>query len=584
MTPNRPPRSKLRVRILLAACLIGLAGAAHADEREDLERLRATVLNLLDALVKNGVLPREKVDRLMRDSETMATARLAQMGPAASGAAVAGAAVAAAEVGADGKKVLRVPYVPEAVKNQIRDQVKSEVLAEVKNERENGNGLGSGLQSGARIQIEGDVRVRGEATRLDHDNTKPSAFAAAGGLTRAPDFLALGGSGKDIYTANTNQDTERARVRARLAVTAEPAPGVKATVGIATGTTSGPTTSNQTLGAGAGGSPDYFNKYSVVLDRASLSYQPANWLSLSGGRMRNPFSNNGSDLVWADDLNFDGVAVSLRPRFSDRVDGFLTAGWFPLSPSVPKQSSSRSLVGVQTGADWQFGLRDNHLRLTAGLYAFHGVEGVGETADTFRNLPDYVTRSEYGSGYRQRGNTLFRLNAPLSVDSATNWGLASRFRELDIAASVDLAQFDPLRVVASAEVVKNLGFKRSELSSRARTPILDGKSFGYTGKLLVGQPTIVKPGQWNAYVSYRYLGSDAVLDAFTSSDFGQGGTNSKGTVLGASYGLARNTWMSARWLASDLIESSIPATAAPTPAPKSKFSVDVIQVDLNTRF
>jgi len=581
MTQNRPSRSKHSVALLLAASLIGLPGAAHADEREDLERLRATVLNLLDTLVKSGVLPRDKVDRMMRDSEAMASARLAQMAPAPAAAGVAGAAAgtAVAETGADGKKIVRVPYVPESVKNQIRDQVKSEVMAEVKSERENGNG--SGIQSAARIQFEGDVRLRGEATRLDPDNTKPSAFAAATGLTRAPDFLALGGSGKDLYLANTNQDTERARVRARLAVTAEPAPGIKATVGIATGGTTGPTTSNQTLGQGAAGAPDFFNKYSVVLDRASIAYQPANWFGVSGGRMRNPFQVS-SDLVWADDLNFDGVAMTLRPRFSDRVDGFVTAGWFPLSPSVPKQSSSRSLVGVQAGGDWQFGTRDNHVRLNAGLYAYHGIEGVAETADSFRNLPDYVTRSEYGSGFRQRGNTLFRLNAPLSVDSATNWGLASRFRELDVTASVDVAQFDPLRVVASAEVVKNLAFDRAEMSARAGTPITDGKSMGYTGKLLVGQPQIVKPGQWNAYVAYRYLGSDAVLDAFTSSDFGLGGTNSKGTILGGSYGLAKNTWMSARWMASDLIESSIPATTVPQP--KSKFSVDLIQVDLNTRF
>jgi hypothetical protein len=95
-------------------------------------------------------------------------------------------------------------------------------------------------------------------------------------------------------------------------------------------------------------------------------------------------------------------------------------------------------------------------------------------------------------------------------------------------------------------------------------------------------PLVAKAGDWNAYLGYRYLGSDAVLDAFTSSDFGLGGTNNKGYIVGANIGVARNTWLNARWMSSDQIDSATPAQ--PSTAAKSKFSVDLLQIDLNTRF
>lgn len=557
MNMNRPHRVKRLVAALLAVNLIGVSCVAHGEEREDLERLRATVLGLVDALVKNGVLPREKVDAMMREAEVNASVRLAQL--------------PAPAVGPDGKKIVRVGVVSEAVKEQMRAQIKAEVMAQMKEVRV----AAEPGERGSRVRVEGDLRVRGEMTRLGKDNTAASAYAGNTTLTRAPDFLALGGTGKDIHIANTQEDANRTRVRARIGVEADVASSVTASIGIATGATTGPTSSNQTLGQNG-----YFNKYNLVLDRAAIKVEPASWLSATAGRMRNPFV--GTDLLWADDLSFDGVAMSLKPQLNPTTGAFLAAGWFPLSPSTPKQSHGRSLLGVQAGINWQFGQKDNRFKLAGALYDFHGIEGVAETQQTYKSLPDYVVRSEYGAGYRQRGNTLFRINAPTSVDAGTNWGLASRFRELDLTATLDVAQFDPLHVIVTGDVVKNIGFKSGEITQRTGSTLVDGKSMGYLAKVQVGDPTTLKAGQWNGFLAYRYLGSDAVVDAFTSSDFGLGGTNSKGTMVGVNYAIAQNTWLSARWLSSNLIDSAVPATATSTQP--TKFSTDLIQIDLNSRF
>ena len=63
-----------------------------------------------------------------------------------------------------------------------------------------------------------------------------------------------------------------------------------------------------------------------------------------------------------------------------------------------------------------------------------------------------------------------------------------------------------------------------------------------------------------------YPGSDAVLDAFTDSDLGLGGTNLRGYILGFTYGLYRNSTIGVRYLAAENIdtvsETAVPGTRA----------------------
>lgn len=556
MKMNHPQRSKRILAALLATSLIGISCSAHGEERDDLERLRATVLALVDTLVKNGVLPREKVDAMMHEAELNASARLAQP--------------ALPELGPDGKKIVRITYLPEALKVQLREQIKTELVQQSQAASLPASTLAGGAGP---IRIEGDVRLRSELIKLGADNTAGRDYDSSASLTRAPDFLTLGGSAKDIHIFNPQQNIQRLRLRARLGVEADLASNVTASIGITTGTTSGPTSDNQTLGQNG-----YFNKSTLVLDRAAIKFEPLPWLAVTGGRMRNPFV--GTDLLWADDLNFEGVALTVKPALGPALAPFLTAGWFPLSPSVPNQSHGRSLLGIEAGISGQLG--QNRFKVATAFYDFRSIEGVAETSDSYQSAPDYVVRSEYGAPYRQRGNTLFRINAPNSVDSNTNWGLASRFHEIDLTSTLDLAQFDPVHVILTGDLVKNIAFNRSEMMRRTGATLVDGKALGYLAKVQVGQPVTTQRGNWNVFLAYRYLGSDAVLDAFTNSDFGLGGTNSRGTLLGFNYGVAPNTWLTARWMSSNLIDSIVPGTSAGAQA--TKFSTDVIQFDVNTRF
>jgi hypothetical protein len=135
----------------------------------------------------------------------------------------------------------------------------------------------------------------------------------------------------------------------------------------------------------------------------------------------------------------------------------------------------------------------------------------------------------------------------------------------------------------NANFVKNVGFDRTDIFNRTGYLPTDGKDYGFQLRAQLGAPTVKQLGDWNVSAAYRYLGSDAVLDAFTDSDFGLGGTNTKGFVLGGGYGLAKNTALRVKLMSATLIDSLVPSTDSAI-STKTKFSSDVLHVDLVTRF
>ena len=69
-------------------------------------------------------------------------------------------------------------------------------------------------------------------------------------------------------------------------------------------------------------------------------------------------------------------------------------------------------------------------------------------------------------------------------------------------------------------------------------------AYGYLGGLRLGQ-TKVK-GDWSLYGFYEHLGQEAAISAFTYSDFGLGGTNVEGPVVGIDYQLLNPLTLTAR--------------------------------------
>ena len=513
--------------LVVALSLAFAVPAQAASEREELEALRATTQAILDALVEKGVLTAEAAAGLVKQAEKKGQekAEASVKAEAASG-------------------VVRVPYIPENVKREIREQIRQEVVAQAKTEQwGNVNAMPEWV---SRLKWDGDIRLRSQGDYFVDGNAPGIDFVFA------PDGL-----GSFTDPVNTEEERQRVRIRARLGLTAKVSDAVSAGFRLTTGTLTDPISTNQTLG-------NNFNKFSLVLDRAFVKAQPWDWLSVTGGRMPNPFFS--TDLVWDDDLNFDGVAVTLNPlvRSDSNVKPFFTVGAFPLQEvetSAINLAEDKWLYAAQAGLDWKMGA-NTRARLGLAYYDYRDIAATEDPVfDGFYDYADSVLRS------RQKGNTRFEVAA---LDDPGLYGLAAAYSLVNLTATLDLAYFEPVHVILDGDVVKNVGYDEAKVN-KLLGDTLEAKTLGWQTRVSVGWPAVQNKGDWQVFLGYRHLERDAVLDAFADSDFRLGGTNSKGYFVGGLYGLDRNTWLSAKWLSADAIDG-LP------------FGVDVLQVDFNAKF
>ena len=268
-----------RFKFMLLACTAGatlLGSPALAQER------RVDGEKILNLLVARGVISKADADTIISQAEV------------ATPAPAAHAALPQAGVAADGTQT--VTYVSPVVREQIASQVRAELGTQA--QAQGWSKPGETPEWTRRIQLYGDVRVRGEIRR--HDDKNGDIFWNYAALNagrpfdlndRSPDYVG------PPYV-NTLENRNRFRLRARFGVHAQVADWISADLRIATGADNGPISTNQTLGANGTG------KYQLWLDRASIRLTPFKNVNIDVGRFANPFW--ASDLIFDNDLNFDG--------------------------------------------------------------------------------------------------------------------------------------------------------------------------------------------------------------------------------------------------------------------------------------
>lgn len=525
----------------LATGMMGASAWASAADDGVQEALR----QLVDKLVQQGTLTVEEAAALRKQLDAATPPQ-------------APAAPAPGEV--------RVPFVPEVVKEEIRNQVRSglhqdvvrDVLSQAKQE---GWGLPGVIPSWVnRIKWQGDMRVRAQGDFFAADNA-PNVYLDFAEVNDA------GGIGNtDDPFLNVDTARERLRVRARLAMTAKVNDGVQAGLRLATGTLDDPVSTNQTMGR-------YGGRYAFALDQAYLRYTDLDrmrfpWLRLWGGRMPNPWVS--TDLVWDPDLQFEGVAATLRHALrgegllaQDEHDKsvFVTLGAFPLQ-EVELSSADKWLLGAQMGGEWLFHNQQSKFTLALAYYDYQNIAGRRNTVNG--RLLDFTAPP-----FLQKGNTLFDIRN--DADPNTNlWALAADYKEVNLTGVLDLAYFAPTHLWLTVDYVENVGFDRDKVAARSGAQV-EGKTTGYQAIVSAGWPQIAKRGDWRVSLAYKYLQRDAVLDAYTDSDFHLGGTDAKGYILTGEYGLGDDTWFVLRWLSADAVDGP-------------PLGIDVLQLDVNARF
>jgi hypothetical protein len=310
------------------------------------------------------------------------------------------------------------------------------------------------------------------------------------------------------------------------------------------------------------------------------------------GRLANPFF--GSDLLWPDDLSFDGIAIQGEHNVATGSYLFGTAGAFPLEEFNVDQRD-KWLYALQVGGESAIG---DHtlLRLGVASYHFVNVQGVREndpppTGARAGTVP-YFT-SQYPSNVRLKGNTLINLNDPslTSAGAAPTWGLASKFRPINLTAQLDYRLSDTLAAGWSLDWVRNTGFDLADIQRRAGTTGLDGlveKTSGLQSRWQIGSPALNLPGQWRLSAAVRRFERDAWIDAFTDTTWHLGGTNYKGWQIVGQYAIDNRAVLGLRLTSSRNLDDG-QRTVNLKGETESGFSnaplkIDVLQFDLSTRF
>jgi len=438
--------------------------------------------------------------------------------------------------------VIRVPYIPEYIKDEIRDEVrlelKQDVIGDVMEEaKTQAWGVpGTNPSWTKRIKFYGDIRFRYHADRFSEGNSPYLDFNAindAGGITNA---------GLDGLK-NTTEDRDRFRLRFRVGMKAKVTQGVSVGMRLATGNPDNPVSTNQTLGG-------YGSRYTIALDRMYIKFNSAiEDYALYLGRMPNPWLS--TEMVWDEDLNFDGIAFSYYFNRSDNMfdderqfDPFFTVGAFPLQ-EVELSSKDKWLYGAQFGFSY-LSNNQNTFKMGLAYYYFDNITGV-------RNSPQSTLTDFTAPPFVQQGNTMFDISN--STEDVNLFALAAEYQEINLSLVYDIAKLAPVHITITGDFVKNTGYDASKVLANTGVEQSE-KTEGYDVGIHVGWPSVLQKGNWNIGVNYRHLERDAVVDAFSDSDFHLGGTDGKGYKLSLRYGIEENTWLQLRVISANEIDDA----------------------------
>ncbi|HEY0748442.1 MAG TPA: putative porin [Steroidobacteraceae bacterium] len=551
-------RNIICVVCAVATALVVSAQPASADsaaEQRSLEELRNTVVNLLQALVEKGLMTREQAQLLVKQAQDKA---------AADAAARAAQNAAAAK---DDANAVRVTQVPQIVKDEISKQVAQEVqpavVADVVRQAKLEKwGVPAALPEWlSAVQPFGDVTIRAQADMLPSDNA----------FNQILNFQAIntaGGQGKLANPfLNTTEDSDRLRLRARLGLLATLDPHWSAAIRLSSGSLTDPGSESQTLG-------NYGARYTIGLDEAYIRWASnpvgqLSWMSSQAGRFLNPWLSP-SELIYARDLTFEGVSSTWRLPLPFGVqDGaepthvFFTAGAFPLLDQPTYPSQNKWMVGGQLGVNAPWAQNTQHLRMAAAFYDFLDIEGR-------RNAPDSTLLNYTAPAFLRNGNSVFDISNSTTDSTVNLYALASKFRLINLSANY---QWDVGRhqLFVDADAVRNVGYRKSVVDALTGQVAPRAENIGFVGDVGFGDPAVAQLWDWRARIGYRYVRSDAVIDAWTDADFHEGGTNVAGFFIWGELGLGHNVWTRVRYLSGNEIDGP-------------RYGLDIVQLDLSTRF
>ncbi|WP_026014217.1 putative porin [Pseudomonas psychrophila] len=287
------------------------------------------------------------------------------------------------------------------------------------------------------------------------------------------------------------KDKDRQRIRARLGAYTEIDPQVNTGIRIATGGGDDARSTNQDL-------DNYFDKKQLWLDMAYIDYHPTavKNLHLVGGKMPQQWVSMG-DVIWDSDINPEGLSASYKTNLGNSgVEMFGSAGYYTLKDNVNGDGvqfkNDLSLYAGQLGA--RFAPTDS-LKVTLGgsVYDYHN--------DEDSTCPTTGTKT-----------------TPCAL--AVNGNSTSKFRLYEGFGQLDIANL-PVPLSLYGQYVHNAATDSDQD---------DAWLVGFKSKL----------NAFSLDYNYRDTQRNAVVGAFTDSDFANGTTGSRGHKVKVGYEIDKN--------------------------------------------
>ncbi len=344
------------------------------------------------------------------------------------------------------------------------------------------------------------------------------AFAA--GMVRAadegpatwPDKIKLKGDVRyrHEYIDDDSKDVDRhrQRIRARIGAYADVNNEVKAGIRLTSGGVD-PVSGNQTL-------DDAFSSKGIQLDLAYFNWEPEalGGIELTGGKMKKPWITM-HELIWDGDLNPEGLAVNYELE-GEMAELLVHGGGFWIN----EISDSNNDIMLYSGqAAVKLKPTENVSVLVGGSYFYYdnideGTTAVVDNLDTFGNEPIEILE----------GAPVDPANPEVvEIQFANGFKNYEGFLQVKFDAGV------PVKVFADYVVNDDAA----------------DQDTGYQFGVSVGKAK--DPGTFALSYNYRDIEANAVLGAFTDSDFRGGGTDGSGHEIGAKYQLAKNWQLAATY-------------------------------------
>ena len=287
------------------------------------------------------------------------------------------------------------------------------------------------------------------------------------------------------------KNKDRQRIRARLGAYTQINPQVNTGIRIATGGGDDARSTNQDL-------DNYFDKKQLWLDQAYIDYHPTavKDLHLIGGKMPQPWVSIG-DVIWDSDINPEGLAATYKHDLGNSgVEMFGSAGYYTLKDNVDGEGvqfrHDLSMYAGQLGT--RFAPNDN-LKVTLGGSVY------GYKNDDDSKCPTTGTKT-----------------TPCAL--AVNGNSTSEFRLYEGFGQVDIANL-PLPLSLYGQYVHNAATDSDQD---------DAWLVGFKSKL----------DAFSLDYNYRDVQRNAVVGAFTDSDFANGTTGSRGHKVKLGYEIDKN--------------------------------------------